>query len=141
MWPVTEASAPAAGVGAAGPASGAHGVVAAVMSALAPAARARADELRADPVDLSDGDRIFQDAVADIRVGALQLRADELQRQIDIARGEDQERLLREKTEVTRQLKALGYDTAHLGMKVSPRHRRHGRSPDPERRGPTTPER
>jgi DNA primase len=51
---------------------------------LSPAARQRLSQLRADPVEIVEGDRVFDDAIAGIRVGGLLLSLDELRRRMSL---------------------------------------------------------
>lgn len=79
---------------------------------LSEAARARLQTLRSDPQELNDGDRIFTDALRDIRNESLYRRLDELNASIDAARSNDDEteeqRLLKEKSDLARELSPLG---------------------------------
>jgi hypothetical protein len=81
---------------------------------------------------------MFTDALASMRVGALLLRAHELDRLIRIASDEESAELMRERAELQRQLGSLEAGAARLGYKAS---LLWSRRRDPGSAGPTTPER
>ncbi len=105
---------------------------------LSPAARQRLAELRADPLEMVEGDRVFDDAVAGIRVGGLQLRLDELRRRMSLASAEQWADLQREEQRLLQELRDLGFNRGKLGFKVSPRLRRYLKHTRTERPGPST---
>jgi DNA primase len=83
----------------------------AALDRLSPAAQARLTTLRDDPQELSDGNRIFADAIKDIRAESLYRSLDEINEQISEARsrGDDTEeqRLIMKKHELARELNQL----------------------------------
>jgi len=109
-----------------------------VPVSLPDAAAARLAELERDPVEVPDADRMFADTLSSMRLGALLLRAEEIDRLIAIAPEAQQEALMRERTEVQRRLGQLSAKEGKLGYKGSPLWRRKSqRRPG---RGPSTPE-
>jgi hypothetical protein len=94
-------------------------------------ARARLEELLGDRVELGDGDRVFREIVGDIRAQALFERKDALRARMAESRGEEQQAVFRELTEVTQTLRAIGSDLSALGFKLSKRYRRYLRMNQP----------
>ncbi len=100
---------------------------------LTPPALARVAELRKEPQQITDGDRTFADAVADIRTDGLLLEIDEISRQLELAPEPEKAELMRRKQELMKKREG-----ARLGFKVSPRYRRHRSAARPDRSGPST---
>jgi hypothetical protein len=105
---------------------------------LSAAARQRLSQLRADPTEIIEGDRVFDDAIAGIRVGGLLLRLDELRRRMSLASAEQWTDLQREEQTLLQELRDLGLNRGRLGFKVSPRLRRNLKYDRTERPGPST---
>jgi len=84
-------------------------------------------QIRAEPVEFVEGDRVFDDAVADLLVCGVVLRLDEVRDRLSLAEGAELDRLQREETELHRELRALGVGKSRLGFKVSRRYRRFTR--------------
>ena len=100
---------------------------------LSVAAHQRLAELRADPLEIVEGDQSFDDAVAGIRVWGLRLTLDELQMRMSLASAQEQEALFAERQRLVAESRRLGVDMARLGFKVS-RYARQGRR---KRSGPS----
>jgi DNA primase len=85
---------------------------------LSAAAALRRGELEADPVEITDGDRSFRDAVADLQVRRLFLQLDELDLRTSRAADEETGVLMLERQAIHKQLRVLGAD-----YKISRRYR------------------
>jgi DNA primase len=95
------------------------------LSALA---KTRFDEIQRDRTEVTDGDRSFEDAVADIKeIRGLFRRLDELDARLARARGAaDQNAIVQEKSELWRELRARGLGELNPRY-VSRRFRRRSR--------------
>jgi DNA primase len=102
---------------------------------LSAVARLRFDEIQRDRTEISDGDRSFEDAVADIKeIRGLFRRLDELDAKVARARdAQEQITIVQQKTEVWRELRARG--VGELNPRYSSRRFRR-RSRDPRESGP-----
>jgi DNA primase len=85
-------------------------------------------ELQRDPMEVTDGDRTFDQAVADIRSRTFFARLRDLDRRMAEASDEELIALVQEKEALAKQLRELG-SSRRMGFKVSPRYRRHARGP------------
>jgi len=92
-------------------------------------------ELQRDPTEVTDGDRSYEQAVADIKSRALFLRLDEIDRRMAAAADEEHPGLMQERQALAKQLRELG-SAGRMGFKVSPRYRRHAREPRGRTDGP-----
>jgi hypothetical protein len=93
---------------------------------LGAAAARRLDELRSDPIEVTDGDMNFEAAVADMKVRRLFLHLDVLDAKMARGSREAAGGLMRERQEIQKQLRELGAE-AGLGYKTSRRYRKHAR--------------
>lgn len=93
---------------------------------LGAAAARRLEQLRADPIEVTDGDLNFEAAVADMKVRRLFLHLDALDARMARGSKEDAGGLMRERQEIQKQLRELGAE-AELGYKTSRRYRKHAR--------------
>jgi len=91
---------------------------------LSDGARTELEELLGDREELSDGDRIFREVVAEIRARPLLERIERLQAALDAGEG-DPEVIFRERAEVTNELRALGSELDTLGYRLTRRFRRY----------------
>ena len=80
----------------------------------------RLAQLHADRTEVSDADRSFADAVADMKVRGLFLQLEALTGRIIVAPAEEQLDLMRQRLSVKELLQALGADPER-GLKASPR--------------------
>lgn len=103
-------------------------------SGLSALAALRLAELERDPTEVTDGDRSFAQAVADIRSAAYFGQLHDLDRRMAGASEEELVTLLQERQALLKQLHELG-SSGGIGFKVSPRYRRHARGPS-GRNGP-----
>ena len=90
------------------------------VAALSPEARRALESLARDPEEFTDGDRILDDLLGEIRVRTLFSRLDALDQRMTTADAEEQASLLAEKAAIRLELSSLG----RLGFKVSRRYRR-----------------
>ena len=88
-------------------------------------------ELRADPLQVVDGDRTFDDAVRGIRSGALRSRLDEIENRMSLASAEEQEPLLREKQSIVSRLQGLDAPERRLGWRDTRQGRKGRKRPSP----------
>ena len=88
----------------------------------------RLAELERDPIEVTDGERSFAEAVADIRSAAFFGRLQDLDRRMAGASEEELVALVHERQELLKKLHELG-SSGGIGFKVSPRYRRHARGP------------
>jgi DNA primase len=103
--------------------------------ALSAAASLRLAELRRDPIEVTEGDRTFEQAVADLRTRTFFVRLAALDRRMAEATETEAIELLQERQAILKQLQELG-STGRMGFKVSPRYRRHTRAPRSRTDGP-----
>ena len=76
-----------------------------------PVAAQRLQELLADPEEIAHAIRVFDEAVARIRVASLDRQSQEMDRQIEQAAGEDEKRtLIEEKIRLSRERRELSPD-------------------------------
>lgn len=92
-------------------------------AAVSEPARRLLEELRADRIEIADGDRTFRDVVADIKSAPLFLRLDDIDRKLSEAAEAEGADLMRERARINRELSAL----SSTGFKFSPRFRRYAR--------------
>lgn len=97
-------------------------------SGLSALAGLRLAELERDPTEVTDGDRSFAQAVADIQSAAFFGRLRDLDRRMMGASEEELIALLQERQALLKELHELG-SSGGIGFKVSPRYRRHARGP------------
>jgi DNA primase len=102
---------------------------------LSATARLRLAELKRDPTEVTEGDRTFEQAVADLRSRTFFVRLAALDRRMAGATEAEAIELVQERQAVLRQLQELG-STGRMGFKVSPRYRRHARKPRGRTDGP-----
>jgi DNA primase len=80
-------------------------------TAMDPVAAQRFEELLLDPEEIAHAIRVFDEAVARIRVASLDRRGQELNRRIEQAAGEDEKRaLIEEKSQISREQRELSPD-------------------------------
>ncbi len=103
---------------------------------LSVAARQCLADLKADPLEIIDGDRSFDDAVAGMLQFDLQLALDEVRQRMSLATADEIEPLQREEQQIHSKLAELG-TKARLGSKISPRMRRHREHSRRRRAGPS----
>lgn len=94
---------------------------------LSDGARGRLEALLADPEELTEGDRIFEDSINDIRAEGLYRRLDDVDRQVASAQAAGDEAhagaLALEKRELMQTLRSMGYPLERLFRKHSRRER------------------
>ncbi len=102
---------------------------------LSAAASLRLTELRRDPTEVTEGDRTYEQAVADLRTRTFFVRLAGLDRRMTGATEAEAIELVQERQALLRQLQELG-SAGRMGFKVSPRYRRHSRKPRGRSDGP-----
>jgi DNA primase len=87
-------------------------------------------ELRADPLQIVDGDRVFDEAVAGIKSGGLRMTLDELDARMSVASSEEQAELYLEKQRIAEQQRQL-VSKSHVNWRDTRQGRKGRKRPSP----------
>ncbi|MGH7467260.1 MAG: DNA primase [Longimicrobiales bacterium] len=98
---------------------------------LSVSARQCLSELRADPLQIADGDRVFDETVVGIKSGGLRMTLDELDARMSVAGAEEQAVLYREKQRITAEQRQLDVSKSRLGWRDTRQGRKGRKRPSP----------
>jgi DNA primase len=99
--------------------------------ALSVGARQRLAELRADPLQIQEGDRTFDEAVIGIKSGRLRATLDDLNARMTSATPEEQAVLYGEKQRITAEQRRLDVEKSRLGWRDTRQGRTGRKRPSP----------
>jgi DNA primase len=94
-------------------------------------AQERLAALMADPLQIAEGDRTFDEAVVGIRSAGLRQALDELEYRMSLASADEQDRLYEEKQKVMRELRGLDVSKSRLGWRDTRQGRKGMKRPSP----------